>query len=177
SALSPCVRRSGSLLAAPLDDEDDFDAPVTNQMTSGGAPHHYMVDVDVDDMAMEDECYLGKYGQHEECVDFGETSDPRRERRGRGRDARLRKPEGRGVGEDRAPRRPVRGGPRGQDQVVRAESILRGQVGGASERGARDTHARGGSDRGEGESGTRFEKAYEDARHAETEGKGAARLG
>ncbi|EJK58639.1 hypothetical protein THAOC_21221 [Thalassiosira oceanica] len=44
-------------------------------MTSGGAPHHYMVDVDVDDMAMEDECYLGKYGQHEECVDFDPIHD------------------------------------------------------------------------------------------------------
>ena len=71
SALSPCVRRSGSLLAAPLDD-DDFDAPVTDQMKSDGMPHHNMVSVDVDEMAMEDECYLGKYGQHEECVDFGE---------------------------------------------------------------------------------------------------------
>ena len=71
AALSPCVRRSGSLLAAPIDN-DDFDAPVTNQMTSSGMPHHNMVNVDVDDMVFEDECYLGKYGQHEECVDFGE---------------------------------------------------------------------------------------------------------
>lgn len=25
---------------------------------------------DIDDMAMDDECYLGKYGQMNECADF-----------------------------------------------------------------------------------------------------------
>lgn len=30
------------------------------------APKHF----NVEDMAMEDECYLGKYGQYEDCVDF-----------------------------------------------------------------------------------------------------------
>ena len=69
-------------------------------------------------------------------------SDPRRERRGRGRDARLWKPEGRGSGEEERARRAVRGGARGQDQVVRAESLLQGQVRRPAHRVAQDTFGR-----------------------------------
>lgn len=60
------VPRIERLAAAP--DNDDFDAPVPiNPSVASELDHSPLAEVD-------DECYLGKYGQHDECVDFGEDA-------------------------------------------------------------------------------------------------------
>mmetsp|Transcript_5514 Transcript_5514/g.12034 ORF Transcript_5514/g.12034 Transcript_5514/m.12034 type:complete len:125 (-) Transcript_5514:287-661(-) len=51
-------------LSATADEDTDFDAPVPlNPATASSVLDHEIVVVD-------DECYLGKYGQHPDCVDF-----------------------------------------------------------------------------------------------------------
>ena len=57
------------LLAKVDDDGDiDFDAPVLkNPVMKSDTPTVLDHDIEV----VDDECYLGKYGQYEECVDFG----------------------------------------------------------------------------------------------------------
>ena len=40
-----------------------------NKGDSAGGKARFEV-ADIDDMAMDDECYLGKYGQMNECADF-----------------------------------------------------------------------------------------------------------
>ncbi|KAL7492688.1 hypothetical protein ACHAWT_001791 [Skeletonema menzelii] len=56
------------LARASADDGDiDFDAPVLkNPVMKSDAPTVLDHDIEV----VDDECYLGKYGQYEECVDF-----------------------------------------------------------------------------------------------------------
>ena len=56
----PAVR-----LSATANEDTDFDAPVLKNPASPTALDHEIVVVD-------DECYLGKYGQYPDCVDFGE---------------------------------------------------------------------------------------------------------
>ena len=57
-------QRTWSLAAAP-EYSDDFDAPIlANPKTASELDHEINVE--------GDECYLGKYGQYDECVDFGE---------------------------------------------------------------------------------------------------------
>jgi hypothetical protein len=57
--------RVGRLAAAPQY-TDDFDAPIlANPKSASPLDHVPVVD--------NDECYLGKYGQYDECVDFGES--------------------------------------------------------------------------------------------------------
>ena len=56
-------------LLAKANEDTDFDAPVLNNPVMRAdiptALDHEIVVVD-------DECYLGKYGQYADCVDFGE---------------------------------------------------------------------------------------------------------
>lgn len=55
-------------LLAKATDETDFDAPVLkNPVMKTDAP----TVLDHEIMVVDDECYLGKYGQYDECVDFG----------------------------------------------------------------------------------------------------------
>ena len=57
--------RAARVLALATEDTD-FDAPVlANPQTASGALDHEIV-------VGDDECYLGKYGQYADCVDFGE---------------------------------------------------------------------------------------------------------
>ena len=49
--------------SATANDETDFDAPVT----VAAKP----IELDHEIVVVDDECYLGKYGQYDECVDFG----------------------------------------------------------------------------------------------------------
>lgn len=57
------------LLATADDIEfDDFDAPILkNPVKMADAPTVLDHEISV----VDDECYLGKYGQYDECVDFG----------------------------------------------------------------------------------------------------------
>eukprot|EP00986_Skeletonema_menzelii_P004125 scaffold1371_cov132-Skeletonema_menzelii.AAC.6 len=66
------------LARASADDGDiDFDAPVLkNPVMKSDAPTVLDHDIEV----VDDECYLGKYGQYEECVDFGKLDRYRRPR-------------------------------------------------------------------------------------------------
>ena len=55
-------------LLAKATDDTDFDAPVLkNPVMKTDAP----TVLDHEIMVVDDECYLGKYGQYDECVDFG----------------------------------------------------------------------------------------------------------
>lgn len=67
SAFSPNPSfRNPRYLAATANEDTDFDAPMPmNPQNAGNALDHEIVVVD-------DECYLGKYGQYPDCVDFGE---------------------------------------------------------------------------------------------------------
>ena len=60
------------LLAATANDDDiDFDAPVLkNPVKMADAPTVLDHEIEI----VDDECYLGKYGQYDECVDFGKLS-------------------------------------------------------------------------------------------------------
>ena len=69
-AFSPTIgsrsHTSNSILAVGVADEDDFDAPsLANPVMSGkvGKLDH--------DPIVDDECYLGKDNQFDDCVDFG----------------------------------------------------------------------------------------------------------
>ena len=69
-AFSPTIdnsrHTSNSILAVGIADEDDFDAPsLANPVMSGkvGKLDH--------DPIVDDECYLGKDNQFDDCVDFG----------------------------------------------------------------------------------------------------------
>ena len=54
--------------AANDDDMDDFDAPILkNPVKMADAPTVLDHEIEI----VDDECYLGKYGQYDECVDFG----------------------------------------------------------------------------------------------------------
>ena len=56
------------LSAAANDDDIDFDAPILkNPVMKSDTPTVLDHEIDV----VDDECYLGKYGQYDECVDFG----------------------------------------------------------------------------------------------------------
>ena len=46
-----------------------FLSKMFNKVDSAGAKAQYEV-ADIDDLALDDECYLGKYGQMNECADF-----------------------------------------------------------------------------------------------------------
>lgn len=46
-----------------------FLSNIFNKPDSAGGKARYEV-TDVEDMTMDDECYLGKYGQMNECADF-----------------------------------------------------------------------------------------------------------
>lgn len=52
-------------LFATANEDTDFDAPIPKNPQHAHALDHEIVVVD-------DECYLGKYGQYPDCVDFGE---------------------------------------------------------------------------------------------------------
>ena len=55
-------------LLAATDDEIDFDAPILkNPVMKTDAP----TVLDHEIQIVDDECYLGRYGQYAECVDFG----------------------------------------------------------------------------------------------------------
>jgi len=49
--------------SAIANEDTDFDAPVT----VAAKP----IELDHEIVVVDDECYLGKYGQYDECVDFG----------------------------------------------------------------------------------------------------------
>mmetsp|Transcript_25072 Transcript_25072/g.43891 ORF Transcript_25072/g.43891 Transcript_25072/m.43891 type:complete len:101 (+) Transcript_25072:176-478(+) len=51
---------------ATANEDTDFDAPVPKYPQNGAAV------LDHEIVVIDDECYLGKYGQYAECVDFGE---------------------------------------------------------------------------------------------------------
>mmetsp|Transcript_37046 Transcript_37046/g.78209 ORF Transcript_37046/g.78209 Transcript_37046/m.78209 type:complete len:127 (+) Transcript_37046:200-580(+) len=51
-------------LAATANEDTDFDAPFTKNPQSGTTT------LDHEIVVIDDECYLGKYGQHPDCVDF-----------------------------------------------------------------------------------------------------------
>ncbi|KAL7471857.1 hypothetical protein ACHAXS_012209 [Conticribra weissflogii] len=53
-------------MSATANEDTDFDAPVLNNPVKASAPK----DLDHDILVVNDECYLGKYGQFDECVDF-----------------------------------------------------------------------------------------------------------
>ena len=57
------VFRSIYSTSATANDETDFDAPVI----VAAKP----IELDHEIVVVDDECYLGKYGQYDECVDFG----------------------------------------------------------------------------------------------------------
>lgn len=59
-------RRASAPIAAAANDDTDFDAPTPfyPREASGELDHSIVV--------ADDECYLGKYGQYDDCVDFGE---------------------------------------------------------------------------------------------------------
>ena len=64
TAFTPSTNLRIWRLAAAPEYSDDFDAPVlANPQTASPLDHEINVE--------GDECYLGKYGQHDECVDFG----------------------------------------------------------------------------------------------------------
>ena len=52
-----------SIYSATANDETDYDAPVI----VAAKP----IELDHEIVVVDDECYLGKYGQYDECVDFG----------------------------------------------------------------------------------------------------------
>jgi hypothetical protein len=67
SAFAPLVHphsRLGHVKASPFY-SDDFDAPVLANPQSASSPLDHEIKV------VDDECYLGKYGQYSDCVDFG----------------------------------------------------------------------------------------------------------
>ena len=60
-----------SAAATANDDDIDFDAPILkNPVMKSDTPTVLDHEIDV----VDDECYLGKYGQYDECVDFGKLS-------------------------------------------------------------------------------------------------------
>lgn len=66
SAFTPSqlpVFRSIYSPSAIANEDTDFDAPVT----VAAKP----IELDHEIVVVDDECYLGKYGQYDECVDFG----------------------------------------------------------------------------------------------------------
>ena len=52
-----------SIYCATANDDTDFDAPITTSAKP--------IELDHEIVVVDDECYLGKYGQYDECVDFG----------------------------------------------------------------------------------------------------------
>ena len=69
SFLLPFSSHDQQRLLARADDETDFDAPILNNpVLQTDAPTVLDHEIEV----VDDECYLGKYGQFDECVDFGE---------------------------------------------------------------------------------------------------------
>jgi len=71
-AFLPSVHRPNmhQIMSSSANEDTDFDAPVLNNPVKASAPK----DLDHDILVVDDECYLGKYGQFNECVDFGEIS-------------------------------------------------------------------------------------------------------
>ena len=66
SAFTPSqlpVFRSIYSPSAIANDDTDFDAPITTSAKP--------IELDHEIVVVGDECYLGKYGQYDECVDFG----------------------------------------------------------------------------------------------------------
>ena len=59
------TRTSSTRVAATANEDTDFDAPVLKNPQMASVLDH-------EPLIVDDECYLGKYGQHSECVDFGE---------------------------------------------------------------------------------------------------------
>ena len=62
-AFAPSTMHTSVGLAAARD-MDDFDAPILADPKSAKDLDH--------EILVDDECYLGKYGQYDDCVDFGE---------------------------------------------------------------------------------------------------------
>mmetsp|Transcript_1953 Transcript_1953/g.4253 ORF Transcript_1953/g.4253 Transcript_1953/m.4253 type:complete len:128 (-) Transcript_1953:244-627(-) len=67
-AFLPSVHRPNmhQIMSSSANEDTDFDAPVLNNPVKASAPK----DLDHDILVVDDECYLGKYGQFNECVDF-----------------------------------------------------------------------------------------------------------
>ena len=64
TAFIPTILPHHTRLSAVInEDEVDYDAPITKAAKP--------LPLDHDIIVADDECYLGKYGQYEECVDFG----------------------------------------------------------------------------------------------------------
>ena len=64
TAFIPTILPHHTRLSAVInEDEVDYDAPITKAAKP--------LTLDHDIIVADDECYLGKYGQYEECVDFG----------------------------------------------------------------------------------------------------------
>ena len=66
SAFTPSqlpVFRSIYSPSAIANEDTDFDAPITTSAKP--------IELDHEIVVVDDECYLGKYGQYDECVDFG----------------------------------------------------------------------------------------------------------
>ncbi len=63
----PTLFRSAIVRHATATEDTDFDAPIRKN------PEPTVLDHDI--VVIDDECYLGKYGQYEECVDFGKFCD------------------------------------------------------------------------------------------------------
>ena len=62
----PTQDQQQHLLAATANDDTDFDAPVLkNPVMKANTVLDHEIEI------VDDECYLGKYGQYESCVDFG----------------------------------------------------------------------------------------------------------
>eukprot|EP01083_Nonionella_stella_P225665 802039_1 len=55
--------RTSTRVAATANEDTDFDAPVLKNPQMASVLDH-------EPLIVDDECYLGKYGQHSECVDF-----------------------------------------------------------------------------------------------------------
>lgn len=68
AAFVPATQRPiAHQLLATANDDTDFDAPVLKNPVMASSP----MELDHEILIVDDECYLGKYGQHPECVDFG----------------------------------------------------------------------------------------------------------
>ena len=61
---NPISHRSVCANMATANEDTDFDAPITK--ATAATP----VNLDHEINVVDDECYLGKYGQHANCVDF-----------------------------------------------------------------------------------------------------------
>mmetsp|Transcript_1473 Transcript_1473/g.2219 ORF Transcript_1473/g.2219 Transcript_1473/m.2219 type:complete len:128 (+) Transcript_1473:106-489(+) len=59
----PAALPATTRLSATANEDTDFDAPIPKNPQHAHALDHDIVVVD-------DECYLGKYGQYPDCVDF-----------------------------------------------------------------------------------------------------------